>query len=87
MQRCKIGAYQELANGIVLQAVNDYRNALMGIGYNGGSADGVVWDCEQFFRSDYFALLTGVSGEFLIERIRKEVEDGNHVDSTDTEPN
>ena len=76
-------AYQELANGIVLQAVADYRNALVGRSYGGKSSEELVEECECFFRSKYFRMLTRVSGEYLIEKIRKEVEDEHHPDSTD----
>lgn len=76
--------YQELYNAIVLQAVTDYRNALIGIGYSRKSSEYVVRECERFFRSGYFCMLTKVPGEYLIEKIRKEVGDESHSNSTDT---
>ena len=85
MQGCKTEAYQEVANAIVLQAVTDYRNALMGKSYCGKSAEDVVSELESFFRSTYFALLTKVPGVLLIEKLREEVEDEDHIDSTDTQ--
>ena len=77
-------AYHELANGIILRAVTDYRNALVGVGYGHKTPKTVVIECERFFRSYYFTLLTKISGEYLIEKIRKEVQDEGHVNSTDT---
>ena len=74
MQNCRIEAYQPLTDAIVLQAVTDYRNALVGIGYERKSAEQVMSECERFFRSEYFSLLTKVSGEYLIEKLRQEVE-------------
>ena len=84
MQGVETELYQELYNAIVLQAVADYRNALAGKSYCFKSPERVVAECEQFFRSEYFALLTKVSGEYLIRKIRKEVEDERHSNSTDT---
>ena len=74
MQNSGIYSCQPLADAIVLQAVADYRNALVGISYCRKSAEDVVQECERFFRSEYFWLLTKVSGEYLIEKLRQEVE-------------
>lgn len=76
--------YEELCNAIVLQAVADYRNALRGVGYYSKTPKQVEIECENFFRSGYYALLTKVPGEYLIERIRKEVQNESHSDSADT---
>ena len=84
MQNGSVESYQTLADGIILQAVSDYRKALAGEGCGRNSAEKVVEECEQFFRSHYFSLLTTVSGEYLIEKLRKEVQDESHFNSTDT---
>ena len=84
MQDCTDEAYQELYNAIVLQAVTDYRKALAGISYGKQSPEDVVKECEQFFRSVYFSRLTKVSGEYLIEKLRKEVQDESLSNPTDT---
>ena len=64
---------QELANAIVLQAVEDYRNALDGKSYESNLPPEVVVErLEKFFRSNYFALLTKVKGEYLIEKLKEE---------------
>ena len=71
--------YQEIANGIVLQAVADYRRALKGKGCVDGKCyippEDVIKDVERFFRSHYFRILTKVNGEYLIEKLRKEHEE------------
>lgn len=85
MQNSGTSLYQELANAIILQATTDYRNALIGNSYCGKSPEYVVTECERFFRSHYFNHLTKISGEYLIEKIRKEVEDEHHSNSTDTQ--
>lgn len=59
---------ERLANAIILQAVKDYRKALKGPSLNAA----VIAECERFFRSDWFRMLTKVDGEYLITNIRKE---------------
>ena len=63
--------WQELANNIVLQAVVDYRRALCGMGYKHKTAERVVQECERFFHSHWFGMLTKLSGEALVERIKE----------------
>ena len=63
---------ENLANGIILQAVKDYRKALKGFSLNGKSSTAVIAECERFFRSDWYRQLTNVDGEYLITTIRKE---------------
>ena len=67
--------YAELANAIVLSAVKDYRKALKRL-------KKFPWDepsrimkkeCERFFRSGWFAVLTSIDGEVLIEKLTAEV--------------
>ena len=55
--------YQDLANGIVLQAVTGSYNL---------TPRKIIKDLEKFFRSDYFRMLTKVNGEYLIEKLRNE---------------
>lgn len=63
---------QNLSNAIILRAVEDYRTALAG-GYVDKKPPGsVIAECERFFRSNWFLVLTNVNGEVLIEKIRKE---------------
>ena len=64
--------YENLANAIVIQACNDYRNALDGTGYSYKSPQAVIKELEKFFHSSYFRMLTKVKGEYLIERLRQE---------------
>ena len=63
---------ENLANGIIMQAVKDYRRALRGFSLNGKSSTDVIAECERFFRSEWFRVLTNVNGEYLITNIRKE---------------
>jgi len=67
--------YHELANAIIIQAVKDYRKALGTLKYYpwDETAKATRDECERFFRSGWFGILTDLDGEVLIEKIRKEV--------------
>ncbi len=80
-------AYQDLANAVVKQAVEDYRKALRGIGCGERKPDRVAKEVEQFFRSHHFEIFTKVKGEYLIERLKKEHEENErrkHESNTGT---
>lgn len=66
----EIDGYQLLANAIVLQAVNEYREALR---QNDTAAKWKKISLRRFFRSDWFKMLTNVDGELLMERLKGEV--------------
>ena len=55
--------YQELANAIVLRAVEDYRLT---------DDEQELEEIERFFRSDWFGVLTKLDPDLLIKRLRKE---------------
>lgn len=67
--------YELLAEHIVLQAVNDYRRALRGIGIRDRKPKSVIIEVESFFRSEYYRILSNVDGELIICKLRKEYED------------
>ena len=58
-----MNAYYELANAIVLQAVRDYRLH---------SNKGEISQLEEFFRSGWFACLTGLDPELLLAKLKEE---------------
>ena len=66
--------YEDLANAIVLKAVEDYREALRVLSLNPNNNDAVseVRSIERFFRSGYFGILTKLDPEMLIERLNEE---------------
>ena len=64
-----MNGYEKLAEAIILQAVKDYRKALK---YD---ARGRKREIERFFRSGWFTILTNVSGEMLIRKLRTEVKE------------
>lgn len=66
--------YQALANGIIEQAVKDYRAALKTLRRH--RIPKRQWrqpmEVERFFHSSWFAVLTDIDPDYLIERLRKE---------------
>ena len=67
-------AYENLANGIILQAVKDYRTALQALKRNPNNykARYLKKDCEKFFLSGWFMELTELDGPALMNKLRKE---------------
>lgn len=70
-----ISPYENLANAIILRAVEDYREALGILRYSPNDEDATINknDIERFFRSGWFGLLTNVDPAMLISRLGKEV--------------
>jgi len=66
--------YESLANAIVLNAVEDYREALriLSLNPNNNFAAGEIKNIEKFFRSGYFRILTKLDPEMLINRLNSE---------------
>lgn len=69
-------AYQKLANAIIVMAADDYRE-LCNAGKLkmkvGGSKYTSIDSIEDFFRSDYYKSLTEIDGEYLLEKLKEEV--------------
>ena len=55
--------YQELANAVILRAVEDYRLT---------DDEKELKELEHFFRSSWFGVLTKVDPDLLITKLRKE---------------
>ncbi len=72
-------AYENLANAIIVQAADDYRKALRALksghatARGVGNAEAIIHECERFFKSSYFELLTTVNGPGLMKQLKKEV--------------
>ena len=67
-----------LSNEIVRQAVVDYRGALRGdslYGLTKVPSEKTIEECEKFFRSEWFCLLTKVDGEALMQKLKEEYRD------------
>ncbi len=67
--------YENLANAIVLKAVEEYRVLLECLQYepNNSEAANQKMEIERFFRSDLFSSLTRIDCEMLIRRMNAEV--------------
>ena len=66
--------YENLANAIIISAVNDYKGVLR-FKKNDPDREKFVKNSlsEKFFRSEWFKILTNVDGEYLINKLREEV--------------
>lgn len=64
---------KELGNQIVLQAVTDYRKSLRGIRVaDRMSVEAMMKECEEFFVSDWFKMLTKLDGNLLLTQLQEE---------------
>lgn len=66
---------ERLANAIILQAASDYRRDLKKLKKNPQNREVLrdVLQIEEFFRSPWYQVLTTVDGEFLIQKLQKEI--------------
>ena len=66
-------AYNILANAIIIQAVSDYRDSLRGKRASRFvSVDDMLKDCERFFESEWFTILSKIDGVQLMRRLQEE---------------
>lgn len=70
-------AYENLANGIILQAVADYEKAYTAFLRDPFSKEkqDAVEDLRRFFSSEWYQILTKVDGFFLRRTIEKRCEE------------
>ena len=75
--------WEELANGIIIQAAKDWRKAKAVLCRpvrcredlrRRKEAEEMIRETEEFFLSDWYAWLTDYPGDKLLERLRKEFE-------------
>ena len=66
---------EELANAIIIQACRDYRESLILLHRHprDTQAKQTVAECERFFRSEWFGILTNLDGDVLMQKIKREV--------------
>ena len=68
--------YENLANAIIIQACKDFRRAYkryLRRYRSSDKPDAELLELESFFRSDWYKTLTSVDGEYLMDKIKKEV--------------
>ena len=68
--------YRRLAEAIVLATVNEYRKALKRLcKYPKDTAALAEKDnCEKFFHSNWYGMLTRVDGDMLIRKLQEEAQ-------------
>lgn len=75
-EKCKpiVDCYEDLANGIIIQAVADYREArfLLAHSPNDHIAQRTVISVEKFLLSRYYQRLTTLDGRYILNRLRSE---------------
>ena len=66
--------YEELANAIIIQAAKDYRSALKRLKKNPENKKAATMkrECERFFHSPWYTMLTDVNPNYILNRIREE---------------
>ena len=67
--------WEELANGIIIQAAQDWRAAMAILQEDPDDPEAreTVRETESFFLSEYYATLTKVDGAWLLRRLREEL--------------
>lgn len=75
--------YENLANAIVVQAIQDYKSAKKVLRKNPNHimAKRTVSDVERFFRSDWYRVLTGVDASWLMERIENTLDSNRKINA------
>ena len=61
-----------LVTAIVMQACRDYRAALAGKKVDGKDPEWVIQECESFFFSHWFSILTDLDPHYIVDSIREE---------------
>ena len=69
-------AYENLANAIIEQAANDFREAKRRLRKNvrDAEAEKTYREVRRFFRSAWFSRLTPLDSELLLEKLEEESE-------------
>ena len=74
-------AYENLANAIIMKAVDDYRKALNRIQKNKNDKP-AEWEkesIETFFHSEMFGILTSVNPDVILDHARKTTKKSNLI--------
>ena len=69
----KYEPYNDLANAIVAQAVKDYKRALRQIKRHPDHERAAITkrECEEFFFSEWFRVLTDMDPDYLLKQIAR----------------
>ncbi len=61
---------EDLKNAIILQAVEDYAKAFLGYKDSELTPDDMMKDCENFFKGDYYKLMTDLDSDLIIKVVK-----------------
>ena len=69
--------YEALANAIILLAVKDWRKAVKTLKKRPWSSEvrQTKEECERFFLSDWFTVLTDADGDYILRKLKEECGD------------
>ena len=69
-----MNSWENLAQAVIVQAAKDYRSAAIQHKKHPKRIVHILMmqDCEEFFLSDRFCLMTKLDGENLLKRIKEE---------------
>ena len=72
--------YEKLATAIILQAVEDWRKSVKALKKRPHFTEAMMMkdECEQFFLSEWFGVLTSVDGNMILRKLKQE--EGIHED-------
>lgn len=70
-------AYENLANGIIIVAIQDYNRARINLSkpninvYKKIQSERTIREVEKFFTSEWFKKLTHIDGEWLLQQVKE----------------
>ena len=70
-----VEGYERLANQVIICAAKDYRQALKKLknGRKNEAASQMADECERFFTSQWFSVLSSIDGRALMQKLKEEV--------------
>ena len=70
-------AYENLANAIIVSAVEDYKSALVKLKRHPDNKRALdeIRNLEKFFYSEWYELLTDLDASYLLRKVRELVEE------------
>ncbi len=73
--KAKYEPFEEFGNAVVLQAVKDWRDAMVILRRNARNTRAAYTrsECERFFKSPEFSIFTALDGNVLLKKLESEV--------------
>ena len=69
-------AYEDLANAIIVSAVEDYKRVTVHIKRNPGNKSAIAEKkrLEKFFHSEWYEMLTDLDASYLLRKVQEVIE-------------